>query len=135
MLCLSMKAPIPKSCLKTQLMVLSVISNSRATILCFWTGFWLILDLTALITCSIWITRGRPDILLSLTHPISKNNLIVWYTKTLVTFNGFSNSKTWTLSIPHLSNTVLFVCPPLHCNGSKQTGMFWHVYSIHVNNQ
>ena len=46
-----------------------------------------------LITCNLRTTRGRPDLLRSLTPPVPKNNLTVWYTKTRVLFNGFSNSK------------------------------------------
>jgi hypothetical protein len=111
--CLSFESP--KSCLIKQLMVLCAISISRSMIFCFWTGFLLILDLTALITCGIRSTRGRLDLLRSLTRPISKKQQYntqrhAYYLMVL---------KVRALSILHLwkSNTVLFVCP-LHLNGS-----------------
>jgi hypothetical protein len=83
----------PKSCLIMQLMVLGAIFISQGMIFCFRKGFWLILDLTALITCGVQTTQGRPDLLWSLTQPISKNNFTVRYTKTRVIFNNFINIK------------------------------------------
>ena len=88
-------------CLIMRLMVLSAISFPRAMIFfCFRTGFQLILDLTALIICGVWTTWGLP---------VSENNLTVQYTKTQVIFNGFSNSKTWALSIPLLWRVMIAI--------------------------
>jgi hypothetical protein len=96
----------PKSCLIMRLMVFGTISISQAMIFWFWTRFWLILDLTALIAYGIWTTRGQPNLLQSLTPPVSKTNLTVRYTKTNIIFNGFSNSKIWALFIPHLCRAM-----------------------------
>ena len=66
------------------------------------------IDLSALVTCGVRITRDRPDLLQSLTLPVSKNNLTVAYDtqKTRVIFNGFSNSKILALSISHLRRAI-----------------------------
>jgi hypothetical protein len=89
-------------------MVFSTISISRAMSFCFRTGFRLMIDLSALVTCGVRITRDRPDLLQSLTLPVSKNNLTVAYDtqKTRVIFNGFSNSKILALSISHLRRAI-----------------------------
>ena len=82
-----------KSCLIKRLMVLSVISIFWAIIFYFWIGFQLILDLTALIICGVRTTWGRPDLLYSLTPPVSKNNLTVQYTKTCVYLTALVTKK------------------------------------------
>jgi hypothetical protein len=61
-------------------MVLGAISIFRGMIF-FLTGFWLILDLRALITCGVQTTRGWPDLLRSLTPPVLKNKLTVYTQK------------------------------------------------------
>ena len=74
-----------------------------------------------LITCGIQITRGRLDFLWWFTPSVSKNNLRVWYTKTI--FNGFSNSKIQALSIPQLwrAMTVIWFSLSVHSIVMAQT--------------
>ena len=49
----------------------------------------------------------RPAGSFTITYPpISKNNLIVWFTKKHILFNGFSNSNIGALSIPHLGRAM-----------------------------